>query len=87
MPLSFLLGSDPQHFSLSPGSFINPNNWVLIGIRSFEEGERALLDKLGVWIFYMEEVQTRGLKSIFKEAMTLVQKIQTTLVFLLMLAR
>lgn len=76
MPLACLLGyGDPKltHI-LSHAPKLKPENVVLIGIRSYESGEQALLEKLGVKIFYMKDIQTRGLENVFKEAVSIATK-------------
>lgn len=45
-----------------------PENLVYIGVRSFEEGEAALLEKLKVKIYFIDEVKERGLETVLKEA-------------------
>ena len=66
MPLAALLGQgDEAFYNLEKnGQKLKPHNLCLIGIRSFEEGEEKLLNKLGVRIFYMEDVQKLGLKKV-----------------------
>lgn len=71
MPLAALLGYGDSRFKqlLSPAPKVNPEQLCLIGVRSYERGEAALLKKLGVRIYFMEEIQQRGLAVIFKEAL------------------
>jgi arginase len=71
MPISFLLGKNTETFGL-PRVYIDPNNLVMIGLRSFEKEEKELLDSLQVKIFYINEVHERGLKKIFEEALLIV---------------
>lgn len=70
MPIATLLGfGDPALRSFTDKARnIHPKNLVYIGARSFEVGERALLNRLGVKIYYMEEVKTRGFAEVFQEA-------------------
>jgi len=74
MPLACLLGAGYPEltttFSATPA--IKPENLCLIGVRSFEAGEAAFLKKLGVRIYYMDEIKQRGLSTILAEAKTLV---------------
>jgi len=72
MPLSFLLGQNTEDFQLSPKVQILPENLVIIGVRSFEEEEKKLLNSLQVRIFYVDEVYKRGLDQVFKEAVSIV---------------
>lgn len=70
MPLAHLLGrGDKALCELGDiRSKINPEYCVLIGIRSFEPGEKELLDSLGVRIIYMDEVNKRGLQACLQDA-------------------
>jgi arginase family enzyme len=47
---------------------LSPKNLAFIGARSFEKEELALLKKCNVKIYFMDEVQKRGLKAIIPEA-------------------
>jgi len=71
MPLASLLGyGDPRLTTLGGlSSALQPENICLIGVRSFEPGEAELLKKLNVRIFFMDEVEQRGLRAVFKEAL------------------
>jgi arginase len=71
MPLAALLGhGDPSLVNLmGKGAVLSPEHVCLIGIRSYEEGEAALLKRLGVRIYYMEDVQKKGFGAIFQEAL------------------
>lgn len=70
MPLAALLGyGDPQLTHIKSERFsLLPDNLVLIGIRSFEESEANLLKMLKVRIYFMEEVEKRGIHSVMQEA-------------------
>lgn len=70
MPLSILLGKGDSQLSQigSARRKINPNNLVLIGIRSFEDGEKRLLEEENVRFFDMKEIKQHGMKNILKEA-------------------
>lgn len=76
MPLAALLGYGDSQLTqlLKPAPQLLPEHVCLIGIRSFESGEADLLKKLGVRIFYMEEVRDRGLQAVFTEALSIVEK-------------
>lgn len=76
MPLAALLGFGEASIVniLEKGPVLNPNHVCLIGVRSFEEGEAALLKRLGVCIYYMKEVKERGLKTVLQEALHLVKR-------------
>lgn len=81
MPVAALLGYGDKKlthvFGFSPK--IKPENICLVGVRSFESEEKALIERLGVRVYYMEEVKSRGLRTIFQECL---QKItQQTVAF------
>ena len=70
MPLACLLGFGfPTLTSvLHQAAKFKPENVCLIGVRSFEHGEAALLERLKVRIYYMDEIKQRGLASVMQEA-------------------
>jgi arginase len=74
MPLACLLGfGDPALTGIMTNRpKIKPEHLCLIGIRSFESEEEKLLQRLNVKIFYMHDIEQRGLESIMKEALTIV---------------
>ncbi|KAI6205079.1 hypothetical protein M3Y94_00751800 [Aphelenchoides besseyi] len=53
---------------------IKPQNLCFVGIRSFEDAEQELLSRLGVRIFYDNEVQRRGIAQCMDEAIALVNR-------------
>lgn len=74
MPLAVLLGhGDARLTSIAhKGAKLNPKHVCVIGARDYEDEEHALLNKLGVKIFYMDDVNTRGLENVFLEALQIV---------------
>lgn len=76
MPLAALLGYGDSSITqiLTPTTKLNPEDIVLIGIRSYEPEEQALLETLGVRIYYMPEVQERGIEAVMNEAQDLVTR-------------
>lgn len=72
MPLACLLGYGEDVFL--PNRHLLPENVVVFGARSWEEGERELLDFLGVRIFDAEEIQNRGIEACLQEAYYIVSK-------------
>ena len=69
MPLACLLGyGDPRLTAIAGGARLYPGLVCLIGVRSFEIGEAALLQRLGVRVFFMHEVARRGLPAVLAEA-------------------
>jgi len=75
MPLACLLGyGEPALTNLvGPGPVLLPQHVCLIGVRSFEAGEAALLERLGVRIFSMAEVRRRGVDAVFRDALNIAQ--------------
>ncbi|PWB49082.1 MAG: arginase [Nitrosomonadales bacterium] len=73
MPLAALLGyGAPELVSIAAFSpKILPAHVCLIGIRSFESGEADLLQRLGVRVFFMAEVQRRGIATVMKDALAI----------------
>lgn len=76
MPLAALLGFGEESLVnlLEKGPVLSPQHVCLIGVRSYEVGEASLLKRLGVRIYFMEEVQTRGFQTILNEALQHVKK-------------
>jgi arginase len=76
MPLATLLGHGDSSLVnlLEKGPLLDPAHVCLIGIRSFEEGEEELLKRLGVRIYFMDEVKARGFNGIFEEALDRVKQ-------------
>ena len=75
MPLAALLGHGEAALTAidGPEAKLNPEHVCLIGVRSYEAGEAALLHQLGVRVFEMDEVRRRGLAEVFDEALTIVR--------------
>jgi arginase len=75
MPLACLLGHGEAALTAIDGAEakLRPEHVCLIGVRSFEAGEAALLHRLGVRVFDMAEVRRRGLAKVFDEALAIVR--------------
>ena len=75
MPLACLLGHGEAALTgiNGPEAKLHPEHVCLIGVRSFEAGEAALLHRLGVRVFDMDEVRRRGLVKVFDEALAIVR--------------
>ncbi|MGH8661156.1 MAG: arginase [Burkholderiales bacterium] len=71
MPVACLLGHGDPRLALDRCSALDPRRVCLVGVRSFEAGEAALLDRLGVRVFPMREVGRRGLSSVMEEALAI----------------
>lgn len=70
MPVAALLGEGHASLTSILGAYpkIKPENIILIGIRSFEIEEEQRLQRLGVKIYYIDEVASRGFGAVFQEA-------------------
>ena len=70
MPVACLLGHGEPRLTTLAGAApaVAPENLCLIGTRSFEAGEAALLAQLGVRIITMEEVRRIGFAAALTEA-------------------
>jgi len=76
MPLACLLGRGERELTGigSPFPTLLPGNVCLLGVRSYEQGEAALLKALGVRVYGMTEIQERGFAEVFDEALEHVQR-------------
>lgn len=68
MPLAALLGQGGDALCVEH-ALVAPENVCVIGVRSFEPEEAALLAALGVRVYPMREVSERGLETVFAEAL------------------
>ena len=73
MPLNYLLGYGKDAISAVTGStpVLNPKHVVLVGIRSFEAEEHAILKASGVTVFFMDDIQKRGFAAVMAEALAI----------------
>ncbi len=71
MPLAWLLGAMPGAGALPGGKqFLDPAHLSLVGVRAFEAEEAQLLEQLGVRVFSLDEVRSRGMVSVMNEALS-----------------
>jgi len=70
MPLASLLGFGYPTLTsiLQYTAKLKPENICLIGVRSYESGEAALLKRLNARIYFMDEIATRGFSTVLHEA-------------------
>lgn len=75
MPLASLLGHGSAGMThlYGWGGKLQAGNVVVIGARSYEAPEKALLERLGVRIMFMDEVLERGFAACFEEARAIVK--------------
>ena len=72
MPLACLFGhGDPRLTGIAGGARLDPQQVCLVGVRSFETGEAALLRRLGVRVFFMHEIARRGLHDVMADALAI----------------
>jgi arginase len=69
MPLAWLLGQDDDPlYGLASGA-VDPRHVCLVGVRSYEPEEAERLERLGVRVIFMHEIQTRGIDAALDEAL------------------
>lgn len=70
MPLAALLGQGDSSLTKigSDHPKLIAENVCILGVRSYEDEERELLERLRVKVYYMEEIQKRGFVEVFMEA-------------------
>ena len=68
MPLAALLGQGGDALCATDAA-LAPRHVCIVGVRSFEEEEAALLAALGVRVYPMEEIGARGLEDVLAEAL------------------
>ena len=75
MPLAALLGHGESAFTdcLITGAKVLPQHVCVLGARSYEPEERALLDRVGVRVIGMEEIVRRGVADALTEAVAIVR--------------
>ena len=73
-PLAHLLGHGDRILCEigSKRTKLKPAHVALVGVRSYEPGEAALLDELGVRVFKMDEIHQRGLQAVLQDAIAIV---------------
>ena len=73
MPLACLLGFGPDALTgvAAAGPVLQPAHVALVGVRSYEPGEAELLDRLGVKVFFMDEVLARGIDGVMEDALAI----------------
>lgn len=69
MPLAELLGAGDGSAGTLPAPVVSPQNICVLGVRSYEPEEAALLANLGVRVIDMDEIERYGLDRAFAEAL------------------
>lgn len=70
MPLACCIGQGPDDLTKIFGYCpkVNPGNVALVGIRSVDGSERDIVQRSGVHAFTMRDIDERGMRSVFEEA-------------------
>ncbi|WP_028829817.1 arginase [Proteocatella sphenisci] len=70
MPVAVLLGMGHESLTSIGGkeSVINKDNFVYIGSRDLDSGERKAMKELGIKVFTMYEIDDMGIKKVMEEA-------------------
>lgn len=70
MPVAVAMGLGHDQLTAIGGADkkLNPKNFVLVGSRDLDAGERKLLKELGVTVFSMHEVDLMGIAKVMEEA-------------------
>ena len=69
MPLAALLGQVDEALTGLADGVLRPRHVCLMGVRSYEAEEAALLERLGVRVFGIEEIERRGLARVMDDAL------------------
>ena len=71
MPLAAALGQWAEGFASEswPLPMVEPGRLSLIGVRSLDEGERALVRELGISVHTMSEIDRRGVEEVVRDAL------------------
>lgn len=74
MPLAHLLGHGDKALCEigSKKTKLKPKHVAMVGLRSYEPAEEALLRELGVTIFTMDDIAREGLPAVMKQALDIV---------------
>ena len=78
MPVAVSLGIGEERL-VQIGGFapkIKPENLIIIGARSVDEGERRLIKKLGIKVYTMHEIDRMGMSKVMDEAITYLKSLQ-----------
>lgn len=71
MPLAALLGFGSPAMTALDGPALDPHRIAVIGVRSFETAEADLLQRLGVRVFTLREINRRSLAVVFADALAI----------------
>ena len=71
MPLAAAVGRDEEAFASEawPSPALDPHRVALIGVRSLDREERALVRELGLRVYTISEIDRRGVEAVVREAL------------------
>ncbi|MBF4501031.1 arginase [Savagea sp. SN6] len=69
MPLAVSMGYGHEHLTalFQQRNFIKPENLIIIGARSIDPGERHFIQKLGIKVFTMHEIDKYGMAVVMEQ--------------------
>lgn len=75
MPLGASMGEGPECLThlCSNDQKVNPRNCFIIGGHSIDDGEVEMIDRLGINVWYMEEIREKGMGIIILELLELLK--------------
>jgi len=73
MPLAAALGAGGDAFATDAWPSPSVERAAIVGARSIDEGERALIRELGVHVFTMSDVDRHGIERVMREALASLQ--------------
>ncbi|NLP49389.1 arginase [Bacillus sp. RO1] len=79
MPLAVSLGIGDSTLTSIGGDYakIKPENIVIIGARSLDEGEKILIKEKGIKVFTMHEIDRLGMTAVMEEAIAYLKERET----------
>ena len=71
MPLAAALGRAGAGFESNswPLPSVDPNHVAIVGVRSLDPGERAVVKDTGIAVYTITDIDRRGLEPVFREAL------------------
>ncbi len=73
MPLAAALGAGGEAFATDAWPTPSVERAAIVGARSLDDGERALIAELGVHVFTMSDVDRHGIERVMREALASLQ--------------
>ena len=73
MPLAEALGVGGDSFATGAWPTPSVERVAIVGARSVDDGERALIAELGVRVFTMSDIDRRGIEGVLREALAYLQ--------------